>query len=228
MLCAKVALQVYTKKNNLIFLTLTYDSNLNKQIKECPNDLNRFITNCKKTYNLNSYVWTVELTKKGVPHYHILMDIPYTDIKLLNQSWNSASGNSSKNSVRLPVSKGVVNNPNEVINYMSKYISKGCKPVPIRPYGTSHNLSKYKTQLDSELSFELYNENKKYVIQNEHCTTHFPNFKDTYNNYVLFYQYTCTQHKNVEKRLQTIDLDYCPQIDTNKHKHDTKKRVNKI
>lgn len=73
-------------KMNFITLTLpAFQKHTTAVItSEC---LNQFLTECKKKYNLENYVWRLEFQKNGNVHYHLATDtyISYTSCKLI---WN--------------------------------------------------------------------------------------------------------------------------------------------
>lgn len=49
--------------------------------------LSKFLENLRKNYGLVSYVWVLEKQGNGNPHYHCIFDMPFQDIKTVNQIW---------------------------------------------------------------------------------------------------------------------------------------------
>ena len=78
--------------NHLYFVTLTYQwkPNINYGLtfrKKANTHLNRFKKYCRDKLNIRRYVGVLELTKRGVPHYHIIMDVnvKITSHKIINK-----------------------------------------------------------------------------------------------------------------------------------------------
>lgn len=167
---------------NHCFLTptfQTYDEQANEAIK-------RFTDNLSKTYGCTSYVWVKEFTKKLVPHYHMLITIPFTPINELNKAWSKARGDSRpvKNALRTGWDKRnkkpvmIIRNYKQAVGYAAKYILKsgggdicvlktsclvnGRKTWEFREghsskcYGMSQNLQSDPRQLDLFLQFHLH------------------------------------------------------------------------
>ena len=119
--------------NNVIFLTLTFNSKLQINEKDANKIWNNFVKNFRKTYNLSNYLGVLELTKVGTPHYHFLCDFPFVNIKELNRSWVSSICNYFNNSefgfvagsVQIPKGyNSVVKDPARVVKYLCKYFTK--------------------------------------------------------------------------------------------------------
>lgn len=163
-----------TKKYKIAFLTLTYPEKPKKGERINP-ALHRFITNLRKNYGLNGFIWTRENTKKGVPHFHILCDMPYQPIQKINNAWCEAIGMFSKNAVRLPKDhRGIIEDIEKTTKYVTKYITKNEKErFSERCYGISQNAKTEPIRL-SEFDFKYINidhgKDLKYRYY-DHCTT---------------------------------------------------------
>ena len=77
--------------NHLYFVTLTYQwkPNINYGLtfrKQANTHLNRFLKFIRDKRNVRRYVGVLELTKRGVPHYHIILDcnLSITGYKRIN------------------------------------------------------------------------------------------------------------------------------------------------
>jgi len=162
------------KKHRIIFLTLTFPERVPKAMKINPL-LNKFITNMKKTYGLEGFLWTREDQKSGRPHFHILADMPYQPIQKINNAWCSAIGMHSLNAVRLPKDhKAIIEDIEKTSRYVTKYITKDEKKYyPERCYSISREIKQNPVRLtefdleyigidhEKDLKFRYY----------EHCTT---------------------------------------------------------
>jgi len=119
---------------NLVFLTPTFDE---KRLGADWNpsfaneSMSRFCESLTKTYGATSYLWVKEFTKHLVPHYHMLVTMPYTPIKDLNRSWSFARGDRYvANALRTGWDKQtnrpkmLVDNYKQAVGYAAKYIGK--------------------------------------------------------------------------------------------------------
>jgi len=171
------------KKYQVIFLTLTFPGKIeHKDANVC---FSRYIDNLRTNYKLNGYVAVHEYTHKGNSHYHLLCDLPWVSISLLNRAWNYSFSDyldGSPNSVRLPKGKnrGVVKNFARCIKYCCKYFAKGrkffdgeLKTYECRCNFISHNIVSKPKLIDREI-FQRISE-KFNVIAREYpyCTIYF-------------------------------------------------------
>jgi len=105
-----------------------------------PRILDPFFHSVRRYYGEVSYIWTVEVQKRGVLHWHILMAFPYgtyfsgDDIRRIQSYWKY--GNVAVRPVRTPS-----------LSYIMKYITKSltCYVARIRRIGSSF-LPKYLRQ----------------------------------------------------------------------------------
>jgi len=125
---AKTAAISYCAKsrgNTLWFVTLTSVDQVNNTA------VSKLVENLKKRGVIINYVWVRELQKRGVNHWHMLFESQHKlqDYKLWRNAWNSAlkseGATPSSNSVRWGKKPRVYGNPNRVVNYLCKYMTKG-------------------------------------------------------------------------------------------------------
>jgi hypothetical protein len=124
-LIRSAAIRLFIKKHyGILFCTLTFTKDIEeKAANQC---FSNFIDNLKTNFKLIDYVAVKELTQKGRPHYHCLLDIPFTDYKKLNKAWIatfSALMPGSRNAFttgRQPIIRDV----HTVARYITKYITK--------------------------------------------------------------------------------------------------------
>ena len=139
------------KVNHIYFVTLTYqwkpDVNYGLTFrKKANNDVKRFFKFCRDKRNLKRYVWILELTKKKVPHYHIILDCDLTKAKRqsknfkqretyyfqeLQRHWNTITKNIYRNSLdyKQITNKQLRHNNGayKICKYLTKYFTKELK-----------------------------------------------------------------------------------------------------
>ena len=139
------------KVNHIYFVTLTYqwkpDVNYGLTFrKKANNDVKRFFKFCRDKRNLKRYVWILELTKKKVPHYHIILDCDLTKAKRqsknfkqretyyfqeLQRHWNTITKNIHRNSLdyKQITNKQLRHNNGayKICKYLTKYFTKELK-----------------------------------------------------------------------------------------------------
>ena len=121
------AVNLYRNKiNKIVFLTLTFPGYITE--KDANICFSKFMDNLRTNYYVENYIAVKEFTEAGVPHYHLLADYPFIDIRRLNSAWcNTFPINlpGSKNAVRLPKNhKSIVKDLHRVVKYICKYITK--------------------------------------------------------------------------------------------------------
>lgn len=146
--------QYLTKKYKIHFVTLTFPQPEKVDSKAANKCLSKFLDNLKKNYKLNSYVITKESTNKlgnYFIHFHCLLDMPFTDYRIINRAWNHTYNSIfpfSKNALttgKFPIVKDVVS----VAKYISKYISKAYSVIfESRFYFCSRNVLDRGTLID--------------------------------------------------------------------------------
>jgi len=113
-----------TKKYSLKWFTLTFPTDIGQ--KDANICLSKFLENLKLTYHAHNYVVVKENTKIGRPHFHCIIDMPFTSFETLNISWCHAFSNFcnfSPNALTSGENK-VIHDIRGVAVYVSKYISK--------------------------------------------------------------------------------------------------------
>jgi hypothetical protein len=121
--CSAIRL-FHTRKNSIKFFTLTFSKKISQSNANIC--LSKFLENLKKNYHANNYIVVKENHKSGNPHYHCLIDIPYTNFKILNNSWCIACKPFVPYSYNALTSgnKKIINDVRGVANYVTKYVSK--------------------------------------------------------------------------------------------------------
>jgi len=124
------ALYAYERKHfNFCFFTLTYQAD---QFLANPFDHNHHITyfldylNEKKCIG-TGYLWTKENTLRGVPHYHVLIDLKFTSVKILNKYWcNARKQEFAPNALQTDKKFGfIIRSKFGAAAYAAKYCAKG-------------------------------------------------------------------------------------------------------
>ncbi|MBA7532142.1 hypothetical protein ES705_24368 [subsurface metagenome] len=134
-----------TAKYKLLFATLTFPEDV--QEYEANRCFSNFVNNLSTNFKLNSHVAVKELTRKGRPHYHIILDLPFTDFKVLNNAWCSAFRHlmSGSNNAFTTGRRPIISSVDDVTRYITKYITKversqdAIKPAT-RQYFVSYNV----------------------------------------------------------------------------------------
>ena len=78
---------------NAKFITLTFKDTDDfdiRSVKECNIRFNRFIKRCRRAYGSFKYLAVVEFqdkNKRGAVHYHMLTDLPVSDVYTLAELW---------------------------------------------------------------------------------------------------------------------------------------------
>ena len=104
------------------FLTLTFEKNItdlnysNDEFKKWVKRVNYQIYHTKKS--AMKYVAVIEFQKRGAVHYHVLCDMPYVDVKELQQIWGHGF-------IKLNKIKGKNDMPCDNVGaYVCKYMTK--------------------------------------------------------------------------------------------------------
>lgn len=141
-----------------MMLTLTYREDVS--VEESKLDICKFNKQLRLIYPKCKYLYVIELTKRGRPHYHMLVDIPknITDIKAyeryLAEIWSHGF-----------VDVQLITNNKGVGFYISKYFTKEPIDTSCKLYGYSRNCDKPTVVkfLDSRDSVEILREIGKEV-----------------------------------------------------------------
>ena len=155
------AVNLYRNKvNNIVFLTLTFPQYITE--KDANICFSKFMDNLRTNYDVENYVAVKEFTQKGVPHYHLLIDYPFVDIRRLNSAWcNTFPINipGSKNAIRLPKdNRAIVKDLYRCIKYICKYFNK-CRESEYtsRCHFISHEICSRPIEIDYEIAEKLIN-----------------------------------------------------------------------
>lgn len=121
-------------------LTLTYQSDLApRNGKEIKRHLNAFLSFWRNRHPGVDYVWFMEFTKKGIPHFHVLIstEVPEPRMKMksgsvqnlemtreLSGRWASITGNPGSAMDRASVAFETIRNPDGAARYVNKYAYK--------------------------------------------------------------------------------------------------------
>lgn len=74
--------------NRSKFLTLTFAENVT-DLESANKEFKRFIRKMKTKLGDFKYMAVIEFQKRGAIHYHVLLDIKYTKVKLLEEWWGN-------------------------------------------------------------------------------------------------------------------------------------------
>ena len=140
--------------------TLTYADDVT--IEESKKDICKFVKQLRKIYSTEfKYLYVLELTKRGRPHYHMLVDIvaDFTDLhsyeRYLADIWSHGF-----------VDVQMITNSKGAGHYISKYFTKEPIDTSCKLYGYSRNCSKpiEVKCLDTRDSIEILKELDKAVV----------------------------------------------------------------
>jgi hypothetical protein len=144
------------QKHKNIFLTLTFGKFKNHEItdKEANKCISKFLENIRTNYDCSGYIGVRERgAKSNRLHFHFLLNIPFVDFTILNNSWNHAiSDYCHFSNCALQTDKrysAVIYNPARAIRYVCKYFSKTINlEYKSRVYFISNNLLKTKYEAE--------------------------------------------------------------------------------
>lgn len=149
---------------------------------------NKFLTNCRKYYGLNNYLWVAEYQKNGTLHYHLLTN-DFMQIRKVNASMATVLYNQGEltEDKRLKYNgvdvRRVNGNKQKVISYITKYVSKQEENVYTRrPWFCTRSISALMTaknltndELDA-VRAQMEDDNIcPYMIENEYVQIFFIN-----------------------------------------------------
>lgn len=151
------------------FYTITFPSGLSDQ--SCYKYFNLWLTRCRKTAGLNSYLWVAERQKNSTIHFHLLTN-DYMEIKTVNGYMSKALTNGKKkldeevlktvdtekyNGIDV---KKVGNGREKLVGYLTKYITKNNIEFYRLPWHCSRDVSRLFTSVNFE-----YEDADKYFDQ---------------------------------------------------------------
>lgn len=169
------------------FYTITFPSGLSDQ--SCYKYFNLWLTRCRKTAGLNSYLWVAERQKNSTIHFHLLTN-DYMEIKSVNGYMSKALTNGKKkldqevlktvdtekyNGIDV---KKVGNGREKLVGYLTKYITKNNIEFYRLPWHCSRDVSRLFTSVNFE-----YEDADKYFdqmpISLEHYNCHYTEYFNT-------------------------------------------------
>lgn len=118
-----------------MMLTLTYREDVS--IEQSKKDICKFVKQLRQVYQQFKYLYVIELTKRGRPHFHMLVDIiaDYTDLhsyeRYLAEIWSHGF-----------VDVQLITNSKGAGHYISKYFTKDPIDTHYKLYGYSRNCIK--------------------------------------------------------------------------------------
>ena len=152
-------LRIVNSNTWTMMLTLTYADDVT--IEESKKDICKFVKQLRQLHPTVKYLYVVELTKRGRPHFHMLVDIiaDLSDIHSYEQYMASIWGNGFIDVQQITNSKGAG-------HYISKYFTKEPIDTSCKLYGYSRNCSKpiEVKCLDTRDSIEILKELDKNVV----------------------------------------------------------------
>lgn len=159
------------------FYTITFPSGLSDQ--SCYKYFNLWLTRCRKTAGLNSYLWVAERQKNSTIHFHLLTN-DYMEIKSVNGYMSKALTNGKKkvdeevlkivdtekyNGIDV---KKVGNGREKLVGYLTKYITKNNIEFYRLPWHCSRDVSRLFTSVNFE-----YEDADKYFDQMPESLEHY-------------------------------------------------------
>ena len=118
-----------------MMLTLTYREDVS--IEQSKKDICKFVKQLRQVYQQFKYLYVIELTKRGRPHFHMLVDIiaDFTDLhsyeRYLAEIWSHGF-----------VDIQMITNSKGAGHYISKYFTKDPIDTHYKLYGYSRNCIK--------------------------------------------------------------------------------------
>ena len=106
-------------KIQMLTLTFPQKEKTGAAAKEC---LNRWLSNARKTYGMENYVWRAERHKTGGIHFHIITDADFTLDRLL-KSWNQILIKAGYTTVK-SINSSDVKRFSKSSTYIAKYAGK--------------------------------------------------------------------------------------------------------
>lgn len=160
------------------FFTITFAENM-QDIRIAHYELDKFVKRLKTRHKNFAYICVIEFQKRGVIHFHLLCNLPYIDVNVLERLW----GNGYVKINRL-------DNVDNVGAYITKYMTKDSideRLIAKKCYTMSKNLKQPIAYTDEEEINEIMSslENIKRVRSSE--------FETEYYGKVSYTQIVCTE-----------------------------------
>ena len=153
-------LRIVNSNTWTMMLTLTYADDVS--IEQSKKDVCKFVKQLRQAHSPEfKYLYVVELTKRGRPHFHMLVDIiaDFTDLhsyeRYLAEIWSHGF-----------VDVQIITNSKGAGHYISKYFTKDPIDTHYKLYGYSRNCSKPTEVkcLDTREPIEILKEMNKTVV----------------------------------------------------------------
>ena len=152
-------LRIVNSNHWSMMLTLTYREDVS--IEQSKKDICKFVKQLRQVYQQFKYLYVIELTKRGRPHFHMLVDIiaDYTDLhsyeRYLAEIWSHGF-----------VDIQMITNSKGAGHYISKYFTKDPIDTHYKLYGYSRNCIKPTEVkcLDTREPMEILKEMNKDVV----------------------------------------------------------------
>lgn len=117
-----------------LFVTVTFANSEMTDLTVCNKEFQKFLAKIKRHYEDFAYVAVVSFQERGVPHYHIVCNLPTESTKYLRHWWTCGSVHSKKTSGVYGISQYMIKN----LRYNFAYIKL---PKYYRLHFASKNLN---------------------------------------------------------------------------------------
>ena len=128
-------------KHKPCLMTLTYrdmPKNENKHVSAYMD----YLRDKTKSIKAGGYWWVKELQKRGVPHFHCLIDMPYIDVKRLNSLWEGIIKQHTPFGVHVRMlSQNTKKTIQTITKYVTKYCTKSENEFSSRAYAISNDIN---------------------------------------------------------------------------------------
>lgn len=143
------------------FITLTYHESWTAGNRQAQTDFHNFLSSLRRHDPDVSYIWRIELQKRGVPHFHMIVLPSITDNRInvsdlkkhIHQSWHRIAEPNSRSHRVHGIKIDEIFDYRHACAYLSKYIAKvddtAAEFVEGRHWGASNNLPTSPVQLVS-------------------------------------------------------------------------------
>lgn len=207
-----------------LFITLTFHNIFPTENAPLKKILDNYLKRIKRINNNYSYVWRLELQKRGAPHFHVILfpknlrckkELDQLKLKIKSAWWNFIE-DISINSKLFSVDIIDVNHTRQLFSYLSKYVCKidaeENKNWKGRRWGCSQNINLTSkdsmivtTEFVKKLRLNIYNHvNKKKNVSEE-----FRMYFFSYSTVEIFLSYD-EQKELLNKTLKEVPISVLP------------------